>query len=81
MVTETEQKTVLQNGLRILAHMIARAYLRDMRAKQPLPASSYEKVKEDGNNNERGQVQSTGTRLENTRQDDCPGLPGRDRTR
>jgi hypothetical protein len=80
MVAETEQKTVLRNGLRILAHMIARAYLRDVRAKQSLPTSSYEKVKEDSNN-ERGQVQSTGVRLENTCQDDCPGLPGRDRPR
>ena len=33
MVTETGQ-TALRDGLRILAHMIARAYLKDMRSRQ-----------------------------------------------
>ena len=46
MVTETDQKTVLRNGLRILAHMIARAYLKDIRAKQSELINSQEAAKE-----------------------------------
>ena len=45
-MTETDQ-VVLRNGLRILAHMIARAYLKDIRAKQLELIKAKEKAKKD----------------------------------
>ena len=52
MVTETDQKTVLRNGLRILAHMIARSYLKDIRVKQSELTNSEKKPMADDNNME-----------------------------
>ena len=51
MVTETKG-TELKSGLRILAHMIARAYLKDARVKQSEPVNLQDK-KEEGNGDKR----------------------------
>jgi len=48
MATDTG-KTELENGLRLLARMIARAYLRDTRSEQTQPDCSEEKDKEEEN--------------------------------
>ena len=46
MAVEIDQKIVMRNGLRILAHMIARAYLRDMKPGQSDPVNLGKKEKE-----------------------------------
>jgi len=45
MVTETKGAE-LKNGLRLLAHMIARAYLKDLRGKEPQPVTLQDKKEE-----------------------------------
>jgi len=62
MAIETDQ-IVLRNGLRILAHIIARAYLKDMRSRQSELTNSEGKVKEDNDNGERGRVQAARSRI------------------
>ena len=52
MVTEAKG-TELKSGLRILAHMIARAYLKDMSRKQSEPTDSQDKEKEESNGDKR----------------------------
>jgi hypothetical protein len=45
--------TEMEKGLRILARMIARAYLRDMSRKQSEPIDSQDKGKENNNGDKR----------------------------
>jgi len=52
MVTDTRH-TELENGLRILARMIARAHLREARTRQPEPDEPENKETEGDNGDQR----------------------------
>ena len=59
-----------ENSLRILARIIAQAYLKDLSSNQPAISSSSKIDKEEGN----GERQSGLRGVENSSQNDCPGI-------